>query len=203
MTGKYFRKPTAAEMADGRIPPGQHLAKGFPILTYGDAPDVRTETWSLKLWGELDGGDCDLSWADLMAMPQVTLTADFHCVTRWSKLDVQWMGVKLTDICDRVQLSSRAQYVMQHCYGGYTTNLPLAEFLRPDTYLVHSLNGEPLPRDRGGPARTLVPHLYAWKSAKWISGFEFLTQDAPGFWERNGYHRRGDPWAEERYSGGF
>ncbi|MEO0852536.1 MAG: sulfite oxidase-like oxidoreductase, partial [Cyanobacteria bacterium J06648_11] len=194
MAGKYFRKPTDAEMADGRIPPGQHLAKGFPILTYGDPPDVPTDTWSLKLWGELAGSDCELTWADLMAMPQVDITADFHCVTRWSKLDVQWTGVKLTDICDRVTLSPKTRYVMQHCYGGYTTNLPLADVLRPDTYLVHALNGEPLPRDRGGPARTLVPHLYAWKSAKWICGLEFLAQDESGFWERNGYHRRGDPW---------
>lgn len=200
MDGKYFRQPTAAELAGNRIPPGQHLAKGFPVLTYGEAPTISTDAWQLRLWGEIAGAERTLSWADLMALPQVTVTADFHCVTRWSKLDVQWTGVRLVDICNLVSVSPTARYVMQHCYGDYTTNLPLADVLRPDTYLVHALNGEPIPRDRGGPARTLVPHLYAWKSAKWICGLEFLVADAPGFWERNGYHRRGDPWAEERYS---
>lgn len=200
MDGKYFRKPTSAERSEGRIPPGQHLANGFPVLTYGDVPAVSTDTWQLRLWGEIEGEEYVLSWTDLMAMPQVNFTADFHCVTRWSKLDVQWTGVRLSDICDRVVRLPTARFVMQHCYGGYTTNVPVEDFLRSENYLVHSLNDAPLPRAHGGPARTLVPHLYAWKSAKWICGFEFLPTDSSGFWERNGYHRRGDPWAEERFS---
>jgi DMSO/TMAO reductase YedYZ molybdopterin-dependent catalytic subunit len=135
-----------------------------------------------------------------MDLPQHDFTADFHCVTRWSKLDVQWRGVKVTDVMAAIEVEPIATHIMQHCYGGYTTNLPLADFLQPENFFAHTLFGEPLPVEHGGPLRLVVPHLYAWKSAKWINGLEFLDRNESGFWERNGYHDRGEPWAEERYS---
>nr|MDJ0846412.1 molybdopterin-dependent oxidoreductase [Crocosphaera sp.] len=128
-------------------------------------------------------------------------TKDFHCVTRWSKLDVKWTGIKITDFINLLDVDPKATHVMQHCYGGYTTNLPLKDFVLEDNFFAFKLSGDPLPPDHGGPLRTVIPHLYAWKSAKWINGLEFLPQDELGFWEKNGYHRRGDPWKEERYGG--
>jgi DMSO/TMAO reductase YedYZ molybdopterin-dependent catalytic subunit len=193
---KFFEKP-GPELAD-RVPPGQHLAKGFPVLTYGDTPPVQAQNWTLDISGCAEAKT--LTWADLMALPQQDFTADFHCVTTWSKLDVKWSGVAMTDVMAQVHLEPSATHVLMHCVGGYTTNLSLADLVRPENFLAHTLFGEPLPPDHGGPVRVVVPHLYAWKSAKWISGFEFLTADSPGFWERNGYHHRGDPWKSERYS---
>ncbi|MEL6438828.1 MAG: sulfite oxidase-like oxidoreductase [Cyanobacteria bacterium J06621_8] len=197
MPGKFFAKPEP-EQSD-RVPPGQYLAKGFPVLSYGDTPQVSTDNWLLKVWGLV--AERSFDWSDLTSLPQHDFTADFHCVTRWSKLDVQWTGVKVTDFLAALEIDSQATHVMQHCYGGYTTNLSLADFARPENFLAHTLSGEPLPADHGGPLRSVVPHLYAWKSAKWINGIEFLSEDHPGFWERNGYHMRGEPWAEERYGG--
>lgn len=199
MAGKFFQKP-GPELKD-RVPPGQHLAKGFPVLTYGQTPTIDTDNWELKVWGHAQS--ITLGWADLMAMPQSNFTADFHCVTTWSKLDVQWTGVKVTDFMQHVELDPNAAHVMEHCYGGYTTNIALDDFVRDENFFAHTLFGEPLPADHGGPLRLVVPHLYAWKSAKWINGLEFLDTEELGFWERNGYHRRGEPWAEERYSGRF
>ncbi|HIK39113.1 sulfite oxidase-like oxidoreductase [Thermoleptolyngbya oregonensis NK1-22] len=196
MLGKFF-KPPAPEQRD-RVPPGQHLASGFPVLTYGATPDISSDVWELKIWGLAE--PLTLTYADLLSLPQTEFTADFHCVTTWSKLDVQWTGVKVTDLMQRVNLNPSATHVMQHSYGGYTTNLELADFLREENFLAHTLAGEPLPAPHGGPVRLVVPHLYAWKSAKWINGLEFLDHEELGFWERNGYHRRGEPWAEERYS---
>lgn len=193
---KFFQKPSA-DLAD-RVPPGQHLASGFPVLTYGSVPEVSQETWQVRIWGLVP--EQVLTWNDLMAMPQSEFTADFHCVTTWSKLDVQWTGIKVTDFMRSVPLDPDARYITIHCYGGYTTNLAMADFLREENFLAHTLFGDPLPPEHGGPMRLVVPHLYAWKSAKWINGLEFLHQEELGFWERNGYHRRGEPWAEERYS---
>ena len=193
---KFFQKP-GADLVD-RVPPGQHLASGFPVLTYGSVPEVSQETWQVRIWGLVP--EQVLTWNDLMAMPQSEFTADFHCVTTWSKLDVQWTGIKVTDFMRSVTLDPDARYITIHCYGGYTTNLAMADFLREENFLAHTLFGDPLPPEHGGPMRLVVPHLYAWKSAKWINGLEFLHQEELGFWERNGYHRRGEPWAEERYS---
>lgn len=195
MLGKFFNKPDP-EQSD-RVPPGQHLAKGFPVLTYGDTPAVDLSTWTFKVWGLATPKTW--TWDELMSLPQQSYTADFHCVTRWSKLDVQWRGIAITDLMADVELDPKATHVMQHCTGGYTTNLPIADFVRPENFLAFELMGEPLSADHGGPLRSVVPHLYAWKSAKWIEGLEFMPEDRPGFWERNGYHRRGDPWKEERY----
>ena len=194
---KYFEKP-GPELAD-RVPPGQHLAKGFPVLTYGDTPQVKKADWQLNVFG-LVKTPKTFSWDDFMALPQTEFTADFHCVTTWSKLDVKWRGIKITDFLKEISVEPEAVHVMEHCYGGYTTNLPLEDFTREENFFAHTLYGEPLPAEHGGPMRTVVPHLYAWKSAKWISGIEFLPKMELGFWERNGYHHRGEPFAEERYS---
>lgn len=194
--GKFFHKP-GPELAK-RVPPGQHLASGFPVLTYGDIPQVRTEDWELKVWGHVVSRS--YSWKDMMAMPQHEFTEDFHCVTTWSKLDVKWIGIKITDFIETLDLDIAAKHVMLHCYGGYTTNLSIDDFVREHNFFAHTLFGEPLPEEHGGPMRVVIPHLYAWKSAKWINGIEFLGQQELGFWERNGYHVRGEPWASERYS---
>lgn len=196
MPGKFFQKP-GPEYAD-RVPPGQHLASGFPVLTYGDTPTVDRETWNLRVWGLVS--EQLFSWSEFMALPQSEFTADFHCVTTWSKLDVQWRGVKVSDFLRAIDLEPKATHVMQHCYGGYTTNLTLEDFCCDTTFFAHTLFGEPLSAEHGGPLRLVVPHLYAWKSAKWINGLEFLETMELGFWERNGYHHRGDPFARERYS---
>jgi DMSO/TMAO reductase YedYZ molybdopterin-dependent catalytic subunit len=197
MPRKFFEKPDPAQ--SDRFPPGQYLAKGFPVLSSGETPQVQLDQWLLKVWGLVETKSFD--WSDLMNLPQQEFTADFHCVTRWSKLDVTWAGVKITDLLDVLEINPKATHVLQHCYGGYTTNLSLDDFARPENFLAHTLNGEPLSGDHGGPLRSVVPHLYAWKSAKWINGIEFLDHDEAGFWERNGYHMRGEPWAEQRYAG--
>jgi DMSO/TMAO reductase YedYZ molybdopterin-dependent catalytic subunit len=197
MQGKFFEKP-GDDLRD-RVPPGQHLAKGFPVLTYGDTPQVTQGDWQFKVWG-LVKEEKTFTWEDLMAMPQTNFTADFHCVTTWSKLDVHWVGVRVPDFMKALDLDPKAMHVMEHCYGGYTTNLSINDFLREENFFAHTLFGDPLPIEHGGPMRLIVPHLYAWKSAKWINGLEFLSRMDLGFWERNGYHHRGEPWAEERYS---
>jgi DMSO/TMAO reductase YedYZ molybdopterin-dependent catalytic subunit len=199
MLGKFFQKPDP-ELSD-RVPPGQHLAKGFPVLTYGETPRISTDSWEFKVWGL--AAPKTFAWEDFMAMPQSNFTADFHCVTTWSKLDVQWTGVKVTDFMQQIEVDPKAVHIMQHCYGGYTTNIAIEDFWREENFFAHTLFGEPLPAEHGGPMRLVVPHLYAWKSAKWINGLEFLDHMDLGFWERNGYHQRGEPFAEERYSSRF
>ncbi|MBE9214219.1 sulfite oxidase-like oxidoreductase [Plectonema cf. radiosum LEGE 06105] len=197
MLGKFFQKPTS-ENGD-RVPPGQHLAQGFPVLTYGATPQVSREEWEFSVWGLVQPQKWN--WSDFMKLPQNEFTADFHCVTRWSKLDVKWTGVKVTELIKVIQIDSKATHVMEHCYGGYTTNIAIEDFVREENFFAFKLFNEPLSAEHGGPMRLVVPHLYAWKSAKWINGLEFLDHEELGFWERNGYHRRGEPWAEERYSG--
>ncbi|WP_414566463.1 MULTISPECIES: sulfite oxidase-like oxidoreductase [unclassified Anabaena] len=196
MPGKFFHKPNEEEQK--RVPPGQHLAKGFPVLTYGATPQVSTEDWEFRVSGLVK--PAVFTWSDLMKLPQSEFTADFHCVTRWSKLDVKWTGIKVTDFMNLIEVDPQAVHVMEHCYGGYTTNIAMADLMRAENFLAWQLFDEPLPAEHGGPMRLVVPHLYAWKSAKWINGLEFLSEEELGFWERNGYHRRGEPWAEERYS---
>jgi len=195
MFDKFFKKPDRTN----RVPPGQHLTTGFPVLTYGDTPTVERRTWSLRIFGLATPKE--FTWEEIQALPQVDLTADFHCVTTWSKLDVSWRGVRVVDLMKHLDVDPTAQHLLQHSYGGYTTNVTLADFIKPENILAHTLFGEPLPADHGGPLRLVIPHLYAWKSAKWLNGLEFLAREKLGFWEVNGYHRRGEPWAEERYSG--
>ncbi len=196
MFGQFF-KPKTQDAS--RVPPGQVLTEKFPVLTYGPTPSVRPEQMRLTIEGLVEE-PLTLSWADLMALPQSNLTADFHCVTRWSKLDVRWSGIRVPDLMQRVRLKPGVRAVLIHCYGGYTTNLTMDDFLLEQNILAHKLFGEPIPRDHGGPLRLVVPHLYAWKSAKWVRGLTFLNSEELGFWEVNGYHRRGDPWKEERFS---
>jgi DMSO/TMAO reductase YedYZ molybdopterin-dependent catalytic subunit len=199
MLGKFFHKPDP-ELGD-RVPPGQHLTNGFPVLTYGQTPQVGLEAWEFKVWGLATAKS--FTWEDFMAMPQSHFTADFHCVTTWSKLDVQWTGIKVTDFMQHIEVDPKAIHIMEHCYGGYTTNISMEDFRREENFFAHTLFDQPLPAEHGGPMRLIVPHLYAWKSAKWINGLEFLDHMELGFWERNGYHHRGEPFAEERYSSRF
>jgi DMSO/TMAO reductase YedYZ molybdopterin-dependent catalytic subunit len=195
MLGKFFQKPTEA---NDRVPAGQYLTNGFPVLTYGTTPKVDMNTWQFRVWGA--AAPKTLTWDDFMELPQSEFTADFHCVTRWSKLDVKWTGIKVTDFMKVIEVEPKANHIMEHCYGDYTTNISMDDFVREENFFAFKLFGEPLPAEHGGPMRLVVPHLYAWKSAKWINGLEFLENEDLGFWERNGYHRRGEPFAEERYS---
>jgi DMSO/TMAO reductase YedYZ molybdopterin-dependent catalytic subunit len=182
-----------------RLPPGQHLVTNWPVLDLGRTPDVSKERWRLKVGGMVER-PVTLDWAGLMALPQTKVRSDIHCVTTWSRYDNDWAGVATRDLLDFVSPRDEAGFLTLHGYDGYTTNVPLADFAAADALLVHSWQGKPLSRDHGGPVRLVIPHLYLWKSAKWISGIDFLGADKPGFWEVNGYHMRGDPWAEERYS---
>lgn len=184
-----------------RIPPGQFVTERFPILTYGEEPLVFPEAWRFELKGLVER-PLALSYQDLLALPQVELVRDFHCVTRWSRLDVAWRGVRVKDLLEQAGPKPEAVAALVHSYGGYTTNLLLEDLLNEDVILAHSLFGKPLPRERGGPVRLLVPHLYAWKSAKWVRAIELLDHLELGFWERMGYHWRGDPWQEERFQEG-
>jgi DMSO/TMAO reductase YedYZ molybdopterin-dependent catalytic subunit len=186
------------ESPEGRTPPGQVLTAKFPVLPYGPTPRVDLESWRLKVWGLVDA-PMEWDWAGIMALPQHSQTVDIHCVTRWSKLDTTWEGIPFTEIASRVAPRPEADHVMIHCYGGYTTNMRLDELLDEDVMLAHHYDGQPLEREHGGPMRLLVPKLYLWKSAKWLSGLEFIHGNRPGFWERYGYHMHGDPWTEERF----
>ena len=197
MFSKFFKKPEGENA--GRTPPGQSLTERFPIMTYGPTPKIDPASVKIRVWGAV-ASELEVTWDELQAMPQVTQTKDLHCVTHWSKLDVTHTGVSVLEVMKRVALLPEATHVMLHCYGGYTTNLALTDFLRPDNIFAHTLEGAPLPIDHGGPLRVIVPHLYIWKSPKWVNGMEFMMADRLGFWERNGYHGRGDPWKEQRYA---
>jgi len=184
---------------DERIPPGQYVTNKWPVLTYGETPRIEPEAWSVLLFGKV-AREVTLIWEQLQALPRVRITADFHCVTRFSTLDNGWEGVATRELLRHVEVDPDATHVMAHCYGGYTTNLPLEDFLSERSLLADRHGGRPLPVDHGGPVRLVVPHLYAWKSAKWVNGIELLEGDRRGFWERSGYHTYGDPWREERFS---
>ncbi len=181
-----------------RLPPGQRLTDGWPVLHYGSIPSIDLATWELKIFGLVEH-ELTLSWDQFMALPQQSDRSDMHCVTTWSRYDNDWVGVPFVDLQAMVQLKPEARHVIFHSYGGYTTNVPLAELQDRENMLVHTHNGQPLTPEHGGPLRGLVPQLYLWKSAKWIRGIEFVAEDRPGFWEMYGYHMHGDPWTEERY----
>jgi DMSO/TMAO reductase YedYZ molybdopterin-dependent catalytic subunit len=181
-----------------RIPPGQYLTERFPVLTYGPNPAFDLQNWDLKLDGEVDA-PLSLTWDELLALPQTTITTDIHCVTRWSKLDTTWTGVRVRDLLERAQVRPAGRFVLAHCDGGYTTNMPL-ELLYDDHVLVaHTYEGQPLEHDHGAPLRLLVPQRYFWKSAKFLRRLEILSEDEQGFWELNGYHNDGDPFQEQRH----
>lgn len=191
------RRPVDPEIAR-RIPPGQHLVPDFPVLSVGPTPRNELHAWSFEITGEIDFPR-KLSWVDLQGLPSESVTVDIHCVTSWSKLDTRWEGVSLDVLLADVE--TEATHVMAFCDGGYETNLALEDITDGKAWLAYGYGGEPLEPEHGGPVRLLVPHLYFWKSAKWVRGLRLMDGDAPGFWEQNGYHLRGDPWSEERYSG--
>ena len=191
------RRLPAGEAA-GRVPPGQYVTPGFPVLSAGPTPHTPLENWTFSI---TQGGDTRKSWTwqQMRALPAETVTADIHCVTRWSKLDTEWEAVPVGTLLDQVEHD--AGYVLAFCDGGYTTNLPLEDVTGGKAWVAFGYGGEPLDPEHGGPARLLVPHLYFWKSAKWVRGLELLDEDKPGFWETYGYHMYGDPWREQRYAG--
>jgi DMSO/TMAO reductase YedYZ molybdopterin-dependent catalytic subunit len=184
---------------DGRLPPGQYEERGFPVLSAGPTPHAPIADWTFSITGELSGSPRSWTWDELRALPSETITRDIHCVTKWSKFDTTWEGVSVDTLLEGVD--TPAAYVTAFCDGGYTTNLPLADVTGGKAWVVYGYEGEPLAPEHGGPARLLVPHLYFWKSAKWVRGLELMTRDERGFWESLGYHDYGDPWREQRYWG--
>jgi DMSO/TMAO reductase YedYZ molybdopterin-dependent catalytic subunit len=200
MFGDRGRRRAAALGIDPeRLPPGQSPTVKWPVLSLGDAPAVERASWLLSIDGAVRKPYV-LDWEELMSVPQTDWTGDIHCVTRWSKFGMRWRGVSVRELLERGGLKPEAAHLLAHCYGGYTTNLPLTDVLAHPALIAHEADGAPLERDHGGPARLLVPHLYLWKSAKWIRRLEVLEHDELGFRDRNGYHHRGDPWKQERYS---
>jgi DMSO/TMAO reductase YedYZ molybdopterin-dependent catalytic subunit len=185
--------------ANGRVPPGQFLVEKWPVLSYGPTPRFNPATWDFRLFGLVEEPR-RLNYQQFRALPQSHLTADFHCVTTWSRLDNAWEGVLAKDVVSLIHRKPAARYVMIHCDGGYTTNLSLEQLLDDDVIFAHRHDGRDLEPDHGWPLRLVVPKLYAWKSAKWVRGIEFLAENRRGFWEVRGYHNRGNPWNEERYS---
>jgi DMSO/TMAO reductase YedYZ molybdopterin-dependent catalytic subunit len=182
----------------GRLPPGQYLVQDFPVLSAGPTPRTPLTDWTFSITGEVDNAK-RWSWDEFRKLPSETITRDIHCVTKWSKLDTVWEGVSVDTLLDGVDTS--AEYIMAFSDGGYTTNLPLADVLDGKAWVAFAFGGAPLEPEHGGPARLLVPHLYFWKSAKWVRGLRLIAEDEPGFWENYGYHMYGDPWREQRYSG--
>jgi len=182
-----------------RLPPGQALTQKWPVLTFGEAPRVDLATWSFRCYGLIEN-ELSWTWKEFLALPQVRITSDIHCVTRWSRYDNVWEGVAVREILGRTRPKAEALAVMAHTHEGYTTNIALEDLDVEDALVAVKHDGADLPPEHGGPCRLVVPKLYFWKSAKWIRSFEFLDVDAPGFWEVNGYHLHADPWKDERYS---
>ena len=198
---KRNRKDLIAEGIDpDRVPPGQYLTDRFPVLHAGVVPKIDLDEWDFKVTG-LVSKEATWTWDDVKAMPTEKLHADIHCVTKWSKLDTDWEGVPVAHIWDQVGADSAATHVLVNAYHGFTANLPIEDFLREGNLFAHTYGGEPLEFDHGYPMRLVVPHLYFWKSVKWVRGFTVLFEDEPGFWERNGYHMYGDPFKEQRFWG--
>ena len=193
------RRKKDRERYGDRLPDGQKVVEDWPVLTYGGTPRASTDDWRLRIFGLVEK-ELELDWEGLTALPRTKVHTDIHCVTTWSKMDTNFEGVSIPDLLKQVQVKPEAKAVMAHCYGGYTANLLLDDFTRDENLLAYIYEGEPLAPDHGGPCRLFVPHLYFWKSAKWVNGLEFIASDEAGFWERYGYHMRGDPWKEERYS---
>jgi DMSO/TMAO reductase YedYZ molybdopterin-dependent catalytic subunit len=180
-----------------RLPPGQSPTVKWPVLTVGPTPTVEVSSWSLSVYGAVEEPYA-IRWEELLALEQISQVSDLHCVTRWSRFDMALVGVRVGPLLDRARPRAGAGFALIHAFGGYSTNLPLSALRADDALVVHTADGSPLAPEHGGPARLVVPSRYLWKSAKWIQSIELLEADEPGFWERNGYHNDGDPWAEER-----
>ncbi|TMD56233.1 MAG: sulfite oxidase-like oxidoreductase [Chloroflexi bacterium] len=190
------RREPAADSS--RLPPGQYLVRDFPVLSAGPTPHTPLAEWSFTITGAVDA-DKTWSWEEFRKLPSETVTKDIHCVTKWTKLDTSWTGVAVSTLLEGIDTS--ADYVVAFSDGGYTTNLPLEDLVDGKAWVAYEFDGRPLEPEHGGPARLLVPHLYFWKSAKWVRGLSLRNEDEPGFWESNGYHLYGDPWREQRYWG--
>ncbi|MBC7578406.1 MAG: sulfite oxidase-like oxidoreductase [Tardiphaga sp.] len=188
-----------ARPEEQRLPPGQHLTGDWPVLDLGVTPNISQDRWRLDVYGAVEN---PLFWdfAQFSAQPQQQFISDIHCVTTWSRYDNRWDGLSTRELLAACKPRDDAQFVVLHSHDGYTTNLTLQDFAAEDALLAHSWQGQPIERDHGGPVRLIVPHLYFWKSAKWLQRIEFVTEDKPGYWEVRGYHNRGDPWQEQRYS---
>lgn len=182
----------------GRLPPGQSLTHKFPVLTYGPNPKFDPTTWDFRVFGEVEH-EKRWTWDEFLQLPTVTITCDIHCVTRWSKFDTVWEGVQFKHIAELVGMKDTCKHIIAHCDYGYTTNVPVEDMMRDNVLLTYKYDGKMLEPDHGAPVRTLVPHLYFWKSAKFLRALEFSAVDKPGFWEKAGYHNYGDPFKEERY----
>ncbi len=200
----FFEK-NRAELAElgidaARLPPGQYHTKRFPVLQAGSIPDVDLDEWDFVVDG-LVGAEKRWTWDEIAAMPTSDMTADIHCVTKWSKFDTNWKGIPTRDLWELVDPDPSVTHVMVNAYHGYTANLPLEDFLADGNMFAHTYEGEPLTLEHGYPLRLVIPHLYFWKSVKWVRGFTLMSEDSPGFWERNGYHMYGDPFKEQRYWG--
>ena len=193
-----FRGRRREPAASGRLPPGQYPVTDFPVLSAGPTPRVNVDQWTFSIEGEIDRPR-RWTWQEFLAVPTETVTKDIHCVTKWSKFDTTWMGVSVDTLMEGVDTA--AEYITAFCDGGYTTNLPLEDVTGGKAWVVYEFDGQPLHPEHGGPARLLVPHLYFWKSAKWVRGIRLENDERPGFWESNGYHLYGDPWREQRYWG--
>ncbi len=195
---RRFRGRKRPVADSGRLPPGQHLTTDFPVLSAGPTPHTTLEEWGFTIHGEVEQ-PVSWPWEEFLALPTETVTVDIHCVTKWSKLDTTWTGVSVDTLLERIETS--AEYLTAWSDGGYTTNLTLEDVTDGKAWVAYEYDGKPLEPEHGGPARLLVPHLYFWKSAKWVRGLTLTADDEPGFWENYGYHNRGDPWLEQRYQG--
>lgn len=191
-------KSPRSEPVEGRIPPGQKRFTNFPVLDLGRRPRIATSEWRLCLDGEIARAQ-QLDWRAFNALPQIDVVADFHCVTRWSRLDLAWRGVAGRTLVELAAPRAGVGFVTLHAADDYTTNLPLDALLAPDVVIAHSVDGKPLTIEHGGPVRAVIPSRYGWKSAKWLAAIEFHSEDRPGFWETRGYHNDADPWKEERF----
>jgi DMSO/TMAO reductase YedYZ molybdopterin-dependent catalytic subunit len=192
----FNRRRSVPEDLAGRLPPGQYYEAGFPVLSAGPTPQVATEDWAFRIDGMVAAMH-EWTWDEFHKLAFEEVPCDIHCVTKWSKLGTSFRGVSVDTLLEGVE--PQGEFVTEYSYGGYTTNLPLADLTGGKAWVVTEHEGEPLPRQHGGPARMLVPHLYFWKSAKWVAGLRIMDHDEPGFWEQNGYHNYGDPWKEQRY----
>jgi DMSO/TMAO reductase YedYZ molybdopterin-dependent catalytic subunit len=183
---------------EGRLPPGQSLTLKWPVLHYGSVPRFDPDRWDFRVYGLVET-PVRWTWREFNELPKTDLVSDFHCVTRWSRFDNRWQGVAFREVLGRVKREPGVSHVLVHAEQGFTANVPLADLDRDDVLFATHHDGEPLSADHGYPLRLIVPHLYAWKSVKWVRGIELLDHDAPGFWEQNGYHMYGDPWKEQRF----
>lgn len=196
----FLRGPRLSAEKKDRIPPGQYYTEKWPVLHYGSVPTTDLRTWNFRVWGEVEE-PFSITWAEFKALPRKEVHTDIHCVTRWSRLDVDFSGVAIQTVLERARVKPTARFAIAHCEQGYTTNMPLEVLDDDDVLLCDTADGEELTPDHGYPLRLLVPKRYFWKSAKWIRGIELVTEDQLGFWERYGYNNSADPWKEERFSG--